>query len=675
MKKILGIILVLLVISGAAFYVYQNLSLPKVESLESITPEGVIYYIYSDNPDKKIKDFQASAFSKQITENAFFKKSIQPELDKIQKQIPFLSDFLQQDAAVAIYSLTKQPVGDVLVLTRINQKKNMKLKKALADYYLSLGGKTEVNHKNYRGIKISDYKLPDKDTTISCAFVSDVIVVSNNKDIVKKSIDIYKDKLQNNLLNAKNFRKLAAKIKKDALFWIFVDNQSYAQDILRTYETNQPADGVLKMKSWAEMMNVFEGYVAYMDYDSSKTGLVTKIYQNFNNSASNQEWLNLINYDLPIDKNTFNLGLENTIAYYGGSQNLVDTWKLIRKFAASIDEVMKAQLLADPKYAQYKDQINAMGFDAVINMTESFLGINIENDLLSGLANNFGVIFAGFKDRDIQVINNASDKKEAMITAHDIQNITVMFPQIYLFAELKDSMQIQKTMEIVSQQLVENINKVIPTPQSQADKQKKDSSLEDAVPQPQEIQNPPEAEEISPPEDVSKQEEVQNKPEPEESFKLLNIKTEDYNGITLRTIAISHPEVSFLAPTYCVLDKYLIFSLSPDITKEVVDIWVNKTNSFSSNPEFRAVKDKILTDYSNFLFFNFRELIENIRSTKAFNEFESADESKDSQARLSKDDINSFLDILSNIDTFTFTNKVTEPDVIETDCYLKIKGL
>ncbi|MFH0791043.1 MAG: hypothetical protein V2A64_05365 [Candidatus Omnitrophota bacterium] len=671
MKKLLGIILVIIILAGA-FYAYQNLKLPKVISLESITPQEVIYYVYSYNPDKKIKDFQANSFSKQIMENAFFREFIRPELDKIQKQIPALSDFLQQDAAIALYSLSKQPFGDILALTRIDSKKNIKLKKTLADYYLSLGGKTEVTHKNYRGIKISGYKLPEQNIVINCAFLSDVLLISNNDDIIKKSIDIYKDGNQKNLVNNKNFQKLAPKIKPDALFWIFADNQYYNQDVMRAYEIDKPADVLLKMKPWTEMMNVFEGYVAYTDYDSSKSGLVTRIYQSFNKSASNQELLNVINYNRPIDKNTLGLTSENAIAYYGGSHNLVNVWKLIRKFAASIDEIMKAQLLADPKYAQHKDQINAMGFDNVIIMAESFLGINIENDILSALDNNFGIIFTGLKDMDIKV--PANPEEQIPEDTDGKQNITIMFPQIYGFVELKDSMRIQKTMEALSQRIVDNINKLIPSQQSQSDKQPEGTLPQTAAAQPQETQNQPQ--DNSKPEDAPKPEEAQNKPEPEAILKLLNLKTEDYNGITLRTIEISNPQASFLTPTYCVLDdKYLIFSLSQNMTKKVADIYINKTNSFNSNAGFTAVKDKMLTDYSNIIFFNLGGLIENIRSTKTFNEFELPNTLQNSQPKLSKENLNSFLDILSNITTFVLTNKTTAPDTIETICYIKIKGL
>lgn len=673
MKKNIGIILVIIILAGA-FYAYQNLKLPKVISLESITPQEVIYYVYSYNPDKKIKDFQANSLSKQIMENAFFKEFIQQESDKIQKQIPFLSDFLQQDAAIALYSLSKQPFGDILALTRIDSKKNIKLKKTLADYYLSLGGKTEITHKNYRGIRISGYKLPEKDIVISCAFLSDVLLISNNDDIIKKSIDLYKNGNQKNLVNNKNFQKLAPKIKPDALFWVFVDNQYYNRDIMRAYEIDKPADVLLKMKPWTEMMNVFEGYVAYMDYDSSKSGLVTRIYQSFNKSAANQELLNVINYNRPIDKSTLELTSENAIVYYGGSHNLINVWKLIRKFAASIDEIMKAQLLADPKYAQYKDQINTMGFDNVIIMIESFLGINIENDILSGLGNNFGVIFTGLKDIDIKVPVNPQEQ-----TSEDTagkQNVTIMFPQIYGFVELKDSTRIQKTMETVSQRLVDNINKMIPAQQTQPDKQQENTLPQTAAAQPQETQNTPQ--DSTKPADAPKPEEAQNKPEPDAPLKLLNLKAEDYNGTTLRTIEISNPQASFLTPTYCVLDdKYLIVSLTQDVTKQVADIYINKTNSFNSNAGFTAVKDKMLADYSNIIFFNLGGLIENIRSTKAFKEVELPDTLQKNQPRLSKENLNSFLDILSNITTFVLTNKTTATasDTIETICYIKIKGL
>lgn len=662
MKKLLWMILAIFILA-AAFYAYRNSRQTKVDSLESITPQEVIYYISSYNLGKKIEDFQANVFAKQVTDNALFKQFVQPQLDTVQKQIPFLSEFLERDAAAAIYSLPKQPdsagtslpVGDILVLLRVDAQKNMKLKKTLADFYLSVGNKTKITHKNYRGIKISEYKLNYKDMVISCAFLSDVVLIGNNKDIIKKSIDIYRNKSRKNLLNNDNFKKLAARIKKDSLFWIFADNRYYYQEMLRTYsydtlksrslEDGKSIEPLLKMKPFMDMMNIFSGYVSYVDYDRQKEGFVAKIYQAFDKDSVERDLVNVIAYDKALDKDIIGLGLENAIVYYGGSQDLMNGWKLIRKFALSMDEIMRAQVLSDPKYSQYKDQVNIMSFDNAIGIIQSFLGIDMETDIFPVLGNNFGMVFAGLNDVNIEPGQTQEDKK----------NVRIMFPAVYAFVELKDNTKMQKTMEDMTQRLVDNINRLtqpVPSEAGEGQKAAADSQTQGGnAPQPQ---------------DIRKTEE----PAP----KLLAIKTEDYNGVALKGIEISNPRASFLRPTYCILGKYIIFSLTQDIAKKVVDMYTAKTNSFADNPGFQAVKDKALADYSNLLFFDLAGLIANIRASKTFIDFESG-LADIPQVKLSKESLDSILDILSNIETFVFTNKVTEPDIIETDCYLKVKGL
>lgn len=685
-----------MIVLAGAFYIYQNLGLPlpKVESLESITPQEVIYYLYSYNPDKKIKDFQANALSKQIMDNALFKEFVQPRLDNIHKQIPFLSDFLERDVAVGVYSLAptaQGPVPDILILVRIDPQKNIKLKKTLADYCLSMAGKAGITRQNYRGIKIVDYKLGDKDIVISSAFLSDVVLTGNNKALIRKSIDIYRNKSQKNLVNNNNFKKLAPRLKKDAVFWMFADQQNHYQEVLRTYsydtlksrslEAGKSVQPLLKMKPFMDMMNIFEGAIYYVDYDQQKSGFLTKIYQTFNKAASDQDLLNVISYAQPIDKNITGLGLENTLVYYSGTQDLMNGWKLLRKFTSSMDEIMKAQVLSDPKYSQYKDQMNMMSFDSIIAGVESFLGINIETDIFPVVGSNFGVVFAGFKDADVELLIPGADNADRESAAK--QKVTIMFPEIYVFAELKDNTKMQQTMDQITQRLVDNINQLTqPAQQPEAAKAEKEDAPVQA--QGSEVQS----QDVQP---------VEMQDKPAEPPKLLNITAEDYNGVTLKSIEISSPQGSFLKPTYCILDKHIIFSLSPDIAKKVIDMYTAKTNSFVNNQGFQAAKDKVLADYSNLLFFDFSRLIANIRSTKTFSDWTTKilppasrgqddldsryktygipTESGKRRGQLSKEKLDSILDILSNIETFIFTNKVTEPGIIETDCYLKVKGL
>ena len=647
MKKRLGIVLLLVIISFSLSYGYKILHEVKIASLESIVPEEVIYYLYSYNLDKKIKEFQASDFFKQISTSPLYKEFIAPKLEQARQRTPILSELTEKDVALAIFS-----PGKFLFLVRVDPKKQVKIKKYIADFYLSLVTKDQVSYKGYKGIKITNYKLPQAKMTISYAFLSDIIVFGNSSDIIQKSVDLFRNQSHNSLLNNKDFQKVTAKIKKDPLLRIYKNNKRYYQDILQAYTSSslqyqkskdsKSVESFMNIKPFINLMNILEGYASYLDYDELKTGFVFKAYQTFNRSLDQENMLNIIAYDKKVDKNTLGLIPRDIIAYYGGSQDLLNLWKFLKTFYSAMHEMMKTEIENEPRYRQYKNQIDSMGFDDMLQRFESFLGVNIEKDILPLLGNNFGMVWVKVDDMDfplggLQMSSNVPGQ----------ESLPIIFPQFYSFIELKDKSKMQEIMEKIVKRLVENINQII---EEQKRNLQEKSSLQ------------------------KQQDNKEQQQEIEEEKKFFQLSVDTYKDINISSMEMVDSPSDFLRPNYCILDKYIIFSLSPTLTKKVIDIYQTKYATLSSNLYFESAQNKISTDYSNIMFFDFKRMIDNIQATKFFNNLQ-ANLSMNTQSKFSKEDADSILNILRNINTLTFTNRMLDSDTMESSCYVKIQGL
>lgn len=670
MKKWIAIILAVIVVAAVAFVASQRLVEHKIDSLESITPDKVIYYVSCYNPGEKITNFQGSDFFKQISNSELYKKFGQPVIDRMKSKVPSLSELLKKDVSLAVLSmgniapgisqLDQMKLGDLLFLIRIDIGARNKIKKSLDDFYLSLGQKNKIKHSYYRGVKITNYQVTDTQFMVYCAYLSDVVLLANNIDNIKKSIDLYRNKSKSNLLSNVNFQKLLPKIKKDSFFWLYGDNKYYYQELLRAYsydalksssmKDGKSVDSLLKMKPFMNMMNVLEGYVCYANYDELKKGIELKVYQAFDRSVDEENFMSIIAYSHVMDKGLFNLTPNDIIAFLGGNQDLKGYWEIIKKFGSSMDEMMKSQAISDPKYSEYKDQISAMSFDNNIKMLEGFLGVSIEKDILEPLGNNAAVVFTGLED--VEINTNSGDVKDTQETAaqSDKKSTAIVFPKIYCFAELKDKAKIEKVMRDMSNHIVDTLNQLFQLQEALTKK-----TTQAASPEGDNKNNPPQE-------------------TPEQKKQMLNIKTDNYGGAVITSIEISMPAIAFLKINYCILDKYIIFSLSQDLTKEIIDVYQGKKNNFNSSLNFKEIQNNALTDYSNIIFFDFRKLLSNIRSAKSFIEMES-NLDKISGGNFTKANLDSVLDILSNIYSITFSNKPIDSGTLESSCYIEVKGL
>lgn len=645
MKKWIGLVVAAVVIASlASFYIYQKFPKVEIAGLESIVPEDVIYYVYSYNLDKKIKELQASEFFKQVYSSAIYNKFINPKLEKIKDKIPILSELIQRDTAFAVLSFGKvksrqeeiAELGNFLFLTRIDPKRHIRIKKLMADFYLSFTNKGNMSHKDYKGIRITEYRLSGKTLTVSYTLLSDVLVFSNSNEIIQKTIDLYRKESANNLLNSRNFQKVSARIKKDALFWGYGNSNNYYRQMLQEYSYEslrsrgskdaRMMDSLMGMKPFINLMNISEGYAFQADYDELKKGLVFKGFNVFNSAKDEDNFLGVILHNKEVDKNTFNLIPRFIIGYYAGTQDLNKTWQFFKKFYKPFDEMMKAEIKNDPRLALSQSKIEEMNLENLLNKVNSFLGINIENDILPLLGDNFGGVLVNIDDLNVQRMP------------------PLIFPQGYGFIELKDSSKMDKLMQAIMQRVVDKVNQSI--------KEKERRFKEQSQPTQQDKEGQPK----------------------EEEKDFLQLKVDNYKGENIFTVEMLNFPIDFLRLNYCILDKYLIFSLSPNLTMSVIDVYKNKQETFNSNYAFESTRDKAPANYSNIIFFDSKKFIDNLKSTKFFSLLE-VQLSRNTQKYFSKQDLDSVLNLLSNISVFLFTNRKLDAQTLESLCYIRIEGL
>lgn len=348
-----------------------------------------------------------------------------------------------------------------------------------------------------------------------------------------------------------------------------------------------------------------------------------------------ENFLDVIAYGKGIDKNTLNLIPRDIMAYYGGSQDLLNYWKFLKQISLSTEEMMRAEMQSDPRYYLYKDQLNAFSFENSLNSLESFLGVSIEKDILPLLGNNFGAVFVNVEDKDIPI--NPTDTQ---------QNFPMILPQFYSFMELKDTAKMQIITEDLIKRIIDSANKLI--------NRKEQTTQQSATVGPQQ-QN----EQVAP---------VQQEKE------FLKFKVDNYDGINIYIIDMleDFPLDTFRV-NYSFLDKYMVVSLSPQLTRKIIEVYKNPQRSFGGNWDFEVIQKNMPPNYSNIIFFDFKKTIKDIRATKFFNEFQTY--LLNAQKGLSKKDLDLMLDTFSNISTFIFTSSLLDAETIESTFCIKLQEI
>lgn len=651
MKKIFLLILTAVVIAGVAIFSYQKSQEVKISSLESIVPDDVIYYIYAYNLSGKVNDFKETKFFQQISRSALYQVLAEPALKQIRQKLPFIFEIIEKDTALAVYSLGNTQVygatqggdmGDFLFLSRIDQKKNLKAKKTLSDFYLSLAAKDKTSSDYYKGIKITNYRLPKNNISIHYALVSDAVLLSNSIGIIHKSIDLIKNLNQKSILNNPGFQKIIPRVKKDALLWGYYSYKNYnQQSMLKLLSASSAIKGpaaasaaasIKNLKPIMESMNILEDSVFYLDYDSLKSGFIVKSYQAFSRSIKDDEGLFKVLYgNQKLDKSSFGIVPRNVIAYYGGSYDLGEIWKTFKKLYSTLDQVMKVSIASAPRGSQISS-LPAMNTEETFRQINNFLGIDVETEFMPLLDKNFGFTFTDLDDIDVPMVGGYYSAQ---------QTAPMPFPRLYVYLETKDSVKAEEVMEKIIKNIVTQGNQKIQEAQEKY---------------------------------AQKNQETQQAQTPLEKKEYFKAQSQDYRDVKITSIEMLDFPIPALKFNYCILNKYLVLSFSPDLTKKIIDAYKDKSGSLSSNTELTFAQDKIAGDYASLFFFDFKRLLNNFRTTKFFTQMQ-AKLPPGNLSSFSKESVDSILDALSNINSLVMIYRQSDDYTGESSWYIRIKGL
>lgn len=665
MKKWIVTLLVLMVISTAAFFAWQIFFGLKIGSLESLVPDDAMVYIHTYNSDKKIQDLKESSLFQQFADTKLYKGIIVAGLDSINKKIPFSAQLFTKDTALALLSFEspQDKIGgfkdfvDGLFLTRLDTKRYPKLKKDIEDFFLSFTSKEYVTRSKYKGIKIYTYNQPKAARATSYAFLADVLLLSNNVDSIKRSIDLARKQATDSLYNNKDFRKATAKVKKEGLFWGYQNTRRYNQEYLRRLQrldvparskreraAQQLMNEIFKSGPFVSMTNICRDVAFYMDYDETREGVLLKGYSRFEQPKEKNHFLEFLLDTKALDKNIFNLLPEDFIFCYCGNFNFVSGYNLFKEFYTYMDKTMGSSLKDSRRPIKYSTDNSPQTLSGAIASLEDYMGVSIEKDIIPLLNRNFGVDLVGL---DVAYMKFTAQNK---VSGDLIQRSSLMptvFPRLFVFLELKDVSGAQAVIDKAVHNLVTKANQSMTESQEKlkvlsGTEQKKDTAGA-----------------------------AQTQPAEEKTY--VSLKTIDYKDIAINYCDLLDFPVLEFKPNYCIMDRYLIISPSLDLTRKIIDIYKGRAGSLSRSRDFQSIQEKLAQDYSQIGVLNIKKIIEDMRDKGFFRIPQGM--SGRGQSQQMQDDLDAAIDTICNISSFTFASGLPDEEGMGSSVYIQIKGL
>lgn len=643
MKKWMLVSIFVIIAAALAIYAYLVLYPPKPVVFESIVPDNAIYYISTSNLNKKIQDLKNSSFFLRFSETSLYKKQISSAWEDFNSKAPLLKDLMDKDIAMAVLSLGKakdfknskkyslESMGDVLLLIRVDRKKFPQFRKSIGEAYIAKY-KGEVFSKWYHGAKISSFKAANLEQAINYTILSDTVVISNSLEDLQKSIDLFKNKSMQSLANNIGFQKAIARVKKDSLLWGYKNSKNYYADYLRQLQETGDAKTkiiMLQMKPLMSLTEAFQDASFYLDYDKQAMAFVSNAYTMIDASKDDSGFISIIARDKAVNQKVFSLIPKDAIAYYACNQDILKCWNFWMKFFSSLSNTSNQQIGSN---SSSKRPRAVFSFEAIIKQAESFLGVDLKKDLIPLLGDDFGIVFASLNEVEVPV------RMPPSVSVAPPENISqrILFPQLYLFCEVKDRAKLEKIMEGIFQRITDNIN---------AKAKEQNTPKADAKMQ------------------IAKEEE---KPP-------VTLSVENYKDVNIHYLELSSLPLPFVQPNYCIVDKYFVLSISRNLTKKIIEMYKSNSGSFNPDTEFTSIKNNIPAEYSAILFFDFRGVIKSVVQSSSFKKLHTS-LAANPKPGSSSADLDSFLTALGTLNRFTSTiHKVPGEDVLESQALLTIE--
>lgn len=223
MKRFLGILLILTGLGILGFYAYLKWSpVTHIRSINLI-PNDAIYILEINQPVYAWKQIQKSELWKELRNNDFF--------SEIHENALFVDSLLQNNSLIA-ETFANQPL---LISAHMTEAKNYDflciwsmhdiatrlgtLKKTLltlSDY--------KVTERNYQNKTLYELTSPEEKSAIYLCFLEDILLVSYNPKLIKKSINTYQ---KPDLAEDSRFIKAQQLIKGTDYFTIYFNPKQF----------------------------------------------------------------------------------------------------------------------------------------------------------------------------------------------------------------------------------------------------------------------------------------------------------------------------------------------------------------------------------------------------------------------------------------------------------------
>jgi len=542
---------------------------------------------------------------------------------------PFFKELMDKDTALAVLSLGStgnlqkiknspmQSIGDVLLIIRVDRNKFPQIKNSIEKACIAkYNGK--IISEDYHGVKISSFKAAGLKQTVSYIIISDTVVIGNSLEGIKKSIELFKNENTQNLAHDADFQNAAARIKKDSLLWGYSNHKNYYADYLKQIEKIEDPKTkamMLQLKPLADLVEAVKDASFYVDYDKKSAAFIFKSYTMLDMAKDKSGFVNIIARDKAVSKEVFSLIPKDAIGYYACNQDALKCWEFLMNF------------ISNPGLKQAKA---ASSSGAIIKLAESLLGVDLKNDLIALVGDDFGIVFVSLDEMEIP------GKTPSPAPAASSQNIAphILFPQLYIFCETKDKAKLEKVMGNIFQKIADNIN-------MQAKNATKTGT------------------------ETQTMKEEENLP--------VTLPVENYKDTAIHYLKLSTIPFPSVQPNYCIAGKYFIFSISGDLTKKIIETYKSNSGFFNPDIEFTSVKNNLPAEYSAISCFNFQGMIKNLTESTSFKKFHTR-LATNSILGFSGTDLDSILAALGTLDKCILTShKVAGKDVLESQAVLTIK--
>jgi len=659
MKKWLNACLILICSIGILLLTLKLLYLPKkVGLLEEIVPDQAITYFYGYNLSEKISNFCKSEFYQNIVSTFSLDEKQKAWIRQIEDSAVSPNELFGSDVALAVFSpqiaMPKNNdfpgeinIGDFILLTRLQLTPKSNFQKIAGEFFNIFPGEKEDSIQ-YQKLRINQYNLNTEmfDQEFSYVVLGDVLVISDNQEIIKQSVDLFSGKDDESLSNNPDFQKVDVKCgenKKNALIWYYINSKLQLEKMLSGIDNDHDSDNDQQSQISRKFINYFNNFMepienggGFLDYDLLKDGLVYKRFSFFGADKVDQGILRLISFQ-EVDKNLLNAIPKDIIGFYGINGNVNNFWELGKEMMGTFGEIPEGKNV----------------ILEIIEEIEIELGVEIEKDIVPALGNNFGGIFSGLKEisfEALRVDNSAAASMPSLI------------PDVSVYLQIKDK---EKTKNIINTELDKIVLKIN---MMSAAVSKMES---EQVWQAKKVMGLPEKNNL---ENAAL---TGNFKEENSEFKNVNdiamVNQEIYKNFSLKYINITGLEVK---PNYFILGDYLVLSLFLDSAKKIVDIYQANVDGYGPSlySGFSKIIDEKIAQSSNIAFFSLNKLLKDLQNTEIFGMFKLL-VPVISKGSFNPEGIDSIFETLSKINYYVQTSEACEAGVIENTGYIKIEGL